>query len=126
MSVRNLLTLNAIFALLTALVLIFSPSTLADFLEVGAEGAALQLIQLFGAASVGYGFSSWLMRSAGPSEARSAFLKSGGAGYFVVGIVTGYSVLNGLGGPIIWVGVALTFLLGALFLYFGLRSADAG
>ena len=125
MTVRNLLTLNAIFALLTALVLILSPSTLADFFEVGTEGAALQLIQLFGAASVGYGFSSWLMRNADPSEARSAFLKSGGAGYSVVGIVTGYLVLNGLGSPIIWVGVAFIFLLGALFLFFGLRSPDA-
>lgn len=77
MSVRNLLTLNAVFALLTSLVLIFSPTTLAGFFGVGAEGAALQLIQLFGAVSAGYGFSSWLMRNAGPSEARSAFLKSG-------------------------------------------------
>ena len=125
MSVRNLLTLNGLFALVTAVVLIFSPATLADIFGVGAEGVALKLIQLFGAASVGYGFSSWLMRNAGPSEARSAFLKSGGAGYMVVGIVAGYSVLTGFGTPIIWVGVALIFLLGAMFLYLGLRSPAA-
>jgi hypothetical protein len=123
MSTRNLLTLNAIFALLTAVVLIFSPSTLTGLFEIGEEGTALQLIQLFGAASVGYGFSSWLMRNAGFSEARSAFLKGGGAGYLVVGVVTGYSVLNGLGRPIIWVGVAFSFLLGVMFLYFGISSS---
>ncbi len=126
MSVRNLLTFNAIFALLIAVVLIFSPSTLAGYFEIGAAGVALQLIQLFGAASVGYGFSSWLMRRAGPSEARTAFLRGGGAGYIVVSIVTGFSVLTGLGSPIIWVGVAFSLLLGVLFLYFGLPSPDAG
>ena len=125
MSVRNLLTFNAIFALLIAVVLIISPSTLAGYFQIGTERVALQLIQLFGAASVGYGFSSWLMRGAGPSEARTAFLRGGGAGYIVVAIVTGFTVINGLGSPIIWVGVALVIFLGVLFLALA-RLPDSG
>ncbi len=125
MSARNLLTFNAVFALLIALVLIVSPSTLANLFGIGASVVALQLIQLFGAASVGYGFASWMMRGASPSEARSAFLRGGGAGYIVVAIVTGYAVLNGLGSAIIWIAIAGILLLGFLFLNIGLRSPVA-
>jgi len=124
MSVRNLLTLNALFALLTAVILIFSPGSLAVIFDVEIDGVALQLTQLFGTASVGYGISSWLMRGAGPSDARTAFLLGGGAGYVVVGIVSGIAMLNGLGTPVAWAGNAGVFLLSALFLNFGIRSSN--
>lgn len=55
MSVRNLLTLNAIFAFLTAVVLIFSPASIAGVFEVGTASSVLQLIQVFGAGMVGSG-----------------------------------------------------------------------
>ncbi|MDX1437073.1 MAG: hypothetical protein R3335_09695 [Anaerolineales bacterium] len=122
MSIRILLTFNAIFALLVSLVLIISPATLAGFFDVEATGVVLQLIQLFGAASVGYGLSSWLMRSSGPSEARTAYLNGGGGGYIVVSVVSAYTVINSLGSPITWAVIAGIFLLGVLFLNFGLRG----
>ena len=125
MCVRNLLTLNAIFSFLTAVVLFFSPASIAGVFEVGTTGSVLHLIQLFGGAMVGYGLASWLMRNAGPSEARTAFLKSGG-GYVVVSIIASYSLLSGFGSSIIWFAVAFSFLLGAMFLYLGIRSPDAG
>lgn len=124
MSTQNLLTFNAIFAFLTTVVLIFSPSTLAGVFGVDAAAGTLQIIQLFGSALVGYGFTSWWMRGEGASEARTAFLKAGGVGYTVVSLVGAYTVLNGLGGSGLWAGVAFVFLYGATFFYFGLRSPD--
>ena len=124
MSARNLLTVNGIFALLDALLLIFFPSFLAGFFGVEGDGAALQIIQLLGAALVGYGFSSWWMRNAGPSEARTAFLRAGAVGYLVVSLVSVYMAVTGQGKAIFWAAFGISFLLGILFLYVGMRSME--
>jgi len=122
MSVRNVLTLNGVVALLIALSLILFPSTIAGLLGIEAARATLQLLQFIGASSVGYGIASWQMRSAGPSEARTAFLNGGGIGYIVVGIISSLAVINGLAGAIAWAAVAAIFILGLLFLFAGLRQ----
>lgn len=124
MSTRNLLTFNAVFAFLTTVVLIFSPATLAGVFGVDAAPGTLLIIQLFGSGLVGYAFTSWWMRGAGASEARTAFLKAGGVGYGVVSLVGAYTVANGPGSPGLWAGVAFVFLYAVLFFYTGMRSTE--
>lgn len=125
MTVKNVLIVNAVYATLIALVSIFLPKTLGEINGIDITESTMNLQRAVGALAFGYGVSSWLMRNAGPSIARRAFLIGGGAGYAVVGATFIFNYFStSLGSSMAWVYIIISFLLAAVFLYLGFRAPD--
>lgn len=124
MTVRNLLIVNAILAALVTLGQILAPASTLDLYGLDANDATLTLVRLAGTTGVGYAIASWLMKDAGPSRARRAFLIGGGAGYLVFSLVAIILLIAGDLDTIGWIAAIISLLLGVAFLNFGLRQAD--
>jgi len=123
MHVKNVLTANTIWVALIALVSIIAPTFLIEREGVEVTDLAINLTRMVGAASVGYGVTSWLMRSAPASVARRAFLIGGGVGYFVVAAVFVFNMFTSdLGNTMTWVYIVISALFGLDFIYFGMNE----
>jgi hypothetical protein len=123
MNVKNLLTVNAIYVALIALVSIFGTSFLVEQNGMEVNDATINLMRVVGALAVGYGVASWLMRNAQASLARRAFLIGGGVGYFVVAAVFVFNYFSSdLGNATTWVYVVISLLLGLDFIFFGMKD----
>ncbi len=123
MSVKNVLTANAIYVILIAIFSLFFPKTLGELNGIEITESTMNLQRAVGALAVGYGLTSWLMRNAGPSVASRAFLIGGGAGYAVVGATFIFNTLStSLGGGTSWIYIILSLLFATAFLYLGFRE----
>lgn len=123
MTVKNVLTVNAIYAILIAVVSLFFAKTLGELNGIDITESTMNLQRAVGALAVGYGATSLLMRNAGPSAARRAFLIGGGAGNFVVAATFMFNYFStSLGSINSWVYIIISLLFAAAFLYLGFRE----
>lgn len=124
MNVRNLLTLNAALTAFVSLTALLSPDTFLDLNGLEVSQTSVNLERLFGAASIGYAFISWMMRNQPASGARQAFLLGVGMTYIVIATVNVINILamtdfeNNIG----WLFFGANALLGIVFLIFGARE----
>lgn len=123
MSVKNVLTVNAVYVILIAVFSLFFPKTLGELNGIDITESTMNLQRAVGALAVGYGITSWLMRNAGPSVARRAYLIGGGTGYFVVGATFMFNTLStSLGSINSWVYIVISLLFAAALLYLAFRE----
>jgi hypothetical protein len=118
MNVKNVLTVNAIYVFLIGLVSLFFPKFLGEANGIEITESTMNLQRAVGAVVFGYGLTSWLMRNAGPSIARRAYLIGGGLGYLVVAATFLFNTLStSLGSINSWVYIIISLLFGVVFLY---------
>ncbi len=124
MTVRNILTVNSIYAAIIAVASIFIPVAVQEIGGVDINDFTTNLTRLVGALSVGYGLTSWLMRNEGPSGARRAFLLGSGGGYIVVAVIFVFNWFSTEDvGINAWVYAVVALLFAVAFLYLG-RGSD--
>lgn len=126
MTVKNLLIVNTVYVLLIAVLSVVFSSTILEANGLDATDATINLQRVVGAVIVGYAVSGWLMRNAGPSEARRAFLIGGGVGYLFVALIFLVNFFTSdLGSAMTWVYIIISIVLGLAFLYFPFMQSEA-
>ena len=120
MSIKTLMIINAIVAIVFGVVFVIIPAQVFSMYGFGGE-SNIQLIymgQLFGTSLIGFGLLTWTARNASDSEARKAIVfalfLSDVIGFVVALIAQLNNVVNSLG----WSTVAIYLLLGLGFGYF--------
>ena len=117
MSLKMVLTINAILSLVFGLGFVFAPEMLLSHyaIEVGVGGAWMS--RFFGAALLGYAVLAWMMRDSGPSDAREAgvtgLLVANGAGLVMSAMLQIQGLANVLG----WSTVVLYAFFTAMYGY---------
>jgi len=124
MSVRNLLTLNAVLVALVSLITLLVPTFFLQLNGLDVSQSTTNLVRAFGAVTLGYAVTSWLLRWVPPSAARRAFLLGAAVGYLVFAVVNVVNILAlaGQATQMGWVIFALNLVLGSLFLITGIRE----
>jgi hypothetical protein len=118
MTLRTLFTINAIIAILFGLALVLMPVPLQASYGVELSDAGLYMSRSLGAAFLGFGLISWLVRdSPGSSELRAILL-----GFFVSDVI-GFVIslmyqLQGVTNALGWTTVAIYLLLALGFGYY--------
>lgn len=111
MSRGMFLIFAAIVSVLYGLGLLFMPSTLADMHGIAGGPGTNLMARYFGAALVGLGLISWLVREADDSDVLTSYLR----GSFVIAgvglIVSLHAVFSGLMNGVGWVPVLVGVLL---------------
>ena len=127
MTVRNLLTVNAVLVALVSLTALLSPTTFLETNGLEITQYTINLMRATGAFMVGYAIISWLMRSEPASTARRAFLIGAGVSYVVFAVVNVINIraLPDLETQIGWVYFGLNSVLGVTFLVFAFRERTA-
>ena len=127
MTVRNLLTANAILVVLVSLTALLSPTTFLETNGLEITQYTINLMRAFGAILVGYAVISWLMRSERASSARRAFLIGAGVSYVVFAVVNVVNItaLPDLETKIGWVDFGLNSLLAVTFLFAAFKERAA-
>ena len=127
MTVRNLLTANAILVVLVSLTALLSPTTFLETNGLEITQYTINLVRAFGAILVGYAVISWLMRSERASSARRAFLIGAGVSYVVFAVVNVVNItaLPDLETKIGWVDFGLNSLLAVTFLFAAFKERAA-
>ena len=127
MTVRNLLTANAILVVLVSLTALLSPTTFLKTNGLEITQYTINLMRAFGAILIGYAVISWLMRSERASSARRAFLIGAGVSYVVFAVVNVVNItaLPDLETKIGWVDFGLNSLLGVTFLFAAFKERAA-
>lgn len=107
MSLKLVLTINAILSLVFGLAFIFAPEATLTYyaVEIGVGGAWMS--RFFGAAILGWGVLAWFMRDAGPSDAREAALTGLFVGMAVGFVVSLMGQMAGVANALGWSTVAL-------------------
>ncbi|MFQ5945570.1 MAG: hypothetical protein ACE5NC_04890 [Anaerolineae bacterium] len=125
MTVKNVLMLNALVALVFGVALAVVPEQLLSIYEVTTDSAGLLLAQLFGAAALGYAFLTWFARdSAGPGSEGGLVLAltiGWGVGFIVALLGQLSGVMNTLG----WSIPALYLLFALAYGYLGFIRPSA-
>jgi tetrahydrodipicolinate N-succinyltransferase len=125
MKVRNLLTVNAIYVGLAALVALLAPTVFLEMTGLDVSQSTINLERAYGALAVGYAVTSWLMRNEPASGARRAFLIGAGTTYIVFAAVNivNINALIGLGTVTPgWAIFVINLIFGIAFLYFAFRK----
>lgn len=124
MSVRNLLTINAILVALVSLTALLFPTVFLNTNGLEITQYTINLMRAFGAISTGYAVMSWLLRSQPASAAQRAFLLGAGVSYLLFAAVNVINItaLPGLETIIGWVYFWLNLLLGISFFYFAIKK----
>lgn len=120
MSVRNLLTLNAVLVLLVALTGLFAPTVFIELTGLELSQSTINLERAFGAVVIGNTLVSWLLRSEPPSRTRKAVLLGFGVNYLVFAAVNVVNILSltPASSATPWAIFGMNALLGLAFLYF--------
>jgi hypothetical protein len=118
MTLRTLFVINAIIAILIGLALVLAPASFLNSYGVELNDAGIYLARSLGAAFLGIGLISWLVRdSPGSSELRTILL-----GFFVsdvIGFVISLiSQMQGVANALGWTTVAIYLLLALGFGYY--------
>lgn len=118
MKLNVLFIITAIIATVFGVVFVFIPEQVLSLYGIESNARIEYIGQLFGAALIGIGFISWLVRNASDSDSRSAivlsFFIADGVGFAVALVGQLNNVVNALG----WSTVAIYFLLSLGFGYF--------
>ena len=120
MHAKNVLTINAIWTGLVAIVSILVPGFIAEQGGMEVTDATDNLIRTVGALSLSFAIISVLMRDTQASAARRAFLIGGGVGYVILALVLVFNYFTSeLGNTMTWVYIVVSLLIGIDFLFFG-------
>ena len=118
MKLNVLFIITAIIAMVFGVVFVFIPAQVLSLYGIESNASLDYMGQLFGAALIGIGFISWLVRNTSDSESRQAivlsFFIADGVGFVVALVGQLNNVVNALG----WLTVAIYFLLSLGFGYF--------
>lgn len=126
MSLKTLLSVNAIVGLVFGLALLFAPGILLATYGLGTDGTTLLIARLLGAEFLGYNVVSLLVRNQvteprlGRSFVIARFLSEGLG--FVVALL---ARLAGMGNSTVWTVVGLYALFTLGYLYFLVRGQSA-
>jgi hypothetical protein len=124
MKLNTFMTITAIVAIIFGLGFILVPEPSLKPYGTTTDLTGLFLGRYFGASLIGIAFITWLTRNAPASATRKGLL----AGLFVtmvLGFVVAlYDKFAGAGNALIWLNVAIYFLLGVGFGYFAFMKAD--
>ncbi len=121
MKLSTLFAVTAIIALLFGLSFVLIPAMLLSLYGVEVNANGIQLARLLGAAFIGFGIISWLVRDSGwTAELRAIVLA------FAVTDLLGFGIsltgqLQGISNALGWSTVVIYLLIGLGFGYFYLR-----
>ena len=122
MKISHLYSLHTLAFFGFGLVLLFSPETLENMYELEMNATSRYYGNFIAGMYLAFGVTSWLMRSASPSDARRFFL----IGLFLINLsislVMAFATLQQVSGSMGWGGVALGIFLGGSCLYFLLNE----
>lgn len=118
MKLSNLFLITAIVAFLFGLLFVFIPATALSWYGIQLSAAGVFIARLLGAAFLGFGIISWMVRNSGGSDAVRAIVLA-----FFVSDLIGFILsllyqLQGLANALGWTTVAIYLLLGLGFGYF--------
>ena len=124
MKIGTLLSINAVIAMIFGIGFTFAPAmTLAPY-GVELSAAGLHVARLFGAALVGYGIITWLLRAADAGAQRSVAIALTVADALGT-LISAWGVLSGITNALGWTTVAVYGLLCAGFAMHLLRKPAA-
>lgn len=125
MKLSNLFFVTAIVAFLFGLLFVFIPATTLSFYGVQVSDSGLFIARLLGAAFLGFGIVSWLVRNSGGSDEVRAIVLAFFISNLIGFILSLLYQLQGLANALGWSTVAIYLLLGLGFGYFYLTRAAA-
>jgi hypothetical protein len=120
MKFNVLMTIAALVAFIFGLGFILAPVATVNLYGNTLEGVGVFVARYFGAALLGYAFLAWL--------SRNAYSKGVAGGFFaamVLGLaVSLYDAFSGTSNALVWLNVAIYFLLAVGFGYFAFMKSD--
>lgn len=101
MSLKLVLMINAVLALIFGLGFVFVPEMALSYYAVAVGVGGAYMSRFFGAALLGYAVLAWMMNDSGPSDAREAgvtgLLVANGAGLVISVMMMTNGIANALG-----------------------------
>jgi hypothetical protein len=126
MKLAVLFTVNAILAVAFGIALALVPAELLALYGITLTAGPLAVIRLLGAAFIGLGVLSWLVRTAAPSEALRAIVVAQFIHNALAFLLSAYGVLSGATNALGWSTVAIYGLFAAGFASFAFRKVSGG
>lgn len=118
MTIRNLLIVNAIIAVLFGLAFVLIPAPLLKLYDVELNANGLFVAQLLGASFIGYAIITWSLRDEGDGSVRQNLLLALFVSYAIGFVLSLIAQLNNLANALGWSTVAIYLLLGLASGYF--------
>ncbi len=125
MTVKNVLMLNALVALVFGVALIVVPEQLLQIYDVTTDSAGLLLAQLFGAAALGYAFLTWFARDSAGAGSEGGLVLALTIGWSVGFIVALLGQLSGIMNTLGWSIPGMYLLFALAYGYFGFIKSSA-
>ena len=123
MRLSLLFTINAVIAILFGLGFVLIPATLLSLYAVEVDINGIYLARLLGAAFLGYGVITWLVRDSAYSAVRAIVLALA-VSELIGFVISLYYQFQGAANALGWTTVAIYLLLGLGFAYFYLRPPE--
>jgi hypothetical protein len=121
MKLSTWLTINAVVAFLFGLAFLILPDTTLSLYGVQLTPPGVMVSRLLGAAFLGFGIITWMLRNSSGPEVRAVVLALA-LSELLGFVVSLYYQLKGISNPLGWSTVVIYLLLGAGFAYFYWRN----